>query len=104
VFSLPVATATTEELLGFCKGRGLDILVTDPHAGTSVDEIASVSRRLAIVFGSEKEGFSQTFGDAATLRVRIPTNPKVESLNVSVAVGITLYNRLRFNQPASEPR
>jgi tRNA G18 (ribose-2'-O)-methylase SpoU len=34
------------------------------------------------------------------LRVKIPTNPKVESLNVSAAAGITLYQRLRFNQPA----
>jgi tRNA G18 (ribose-2'-O)-methylase SpoU len=104
VFSLPVATATTEELLRFCKERGLDVLVTDPHAGKSVDEVASVPRRLVIVFGSEKEGFSQSFADAATLRVKIPTNPKVESLNVSVAVGITLYNRFRFNQPVSEQR
>lgn len=101
LFSLPVITATTEELLRFCAQQGLDVLVTTPHAETEVHEIASLPRRLAIVFGSEKEGCSQAVLDAATRRVKIPTNPKVESLNVSAAAGITLYSRLRFNQQAA---
>jgi TrmH family RNA methyltransferase len=98
IFSLPVVTATTDQLLRFCARQGIRILVTDPHADTLIHEI-SASERLAIVFGSEKEGCSQALIDAAALRVKIPTNPKVESLNVSAAAGITLYQRLRFNQP-----
>ena len=58
-------------------------------------------QRLAIVFGGEKEGCSQALSAAATLRVKIPMTPKVESLNVSAAAGIMLYNRLRFNQVGS---
>ncbi len=102
LFSLPVVTATTEELLRFCKQRDWPVLVTTPLADKLVHEIAALPQRLAIVFGSEKEGCSQALLDAATLRVKIPTNPKVESLNVSAAAGITLYCRLRFNQGASE--
>ncbi len=102
VFSLPVVAATTGELLRFCKQREVPILVTDPRAETLVHEIASLPRRLAIVFGGEKQGCSQALLEAAALRVRIPTNPKVESLNVSAAAGITLYSRFRFNQVASD--
>jgi tRNA G18 (ribose-2'-O)-methylase SpoU len=102
VFSLPVVTATTEELLRFCKQRNLHVLVTTTHADTLVHEISSLSERLAIIFGSEKEGCSQSLLDAATLRVKIPTNPQVESLNVSAAAGITLFCRLRFNHIAFE--
>lgn len=97
LFSLPIVTATTEELLLFCKRVGLQVLVTSSQADTLVDEISQLPQRFAIVFGSEKEGCSQALIDAATLQVKIPMNPKVESLNVSTAAGITLYNRLRFN-------
>jgi TrmH family RNA methyltransferase len=102
VFTLPVVTATTEELLRFCKLRDLQVLVTTPQGDTLVHEIAWLPQRLALVFGSEKQGGSQALLDASTLRVKIPTNPKVESLNVSVAAGITLGSRLRFNQVACE--
>lgn len=97
IFSLPVVTATTEELLLFCKRVALQVLVTSSQADTLVDEISQLPQRFAIVFGSEKEGCSQALIDAATLQVKIPMNPRVESLNVSTAAGITLYNRLRFN-------
>jgi tRNA G18 (ribose-2'-O)-methylase SpoU len=53
---------------------------------------------LLIVFGSEKEGCSPEIENAASLKVRIPINEKVESLNVSAAAGITLFNRVKYNQ------
>jgi tRNA G18 (ribose-2'-O)-methylase SpoU len=66
-----------------------------------MNEIASIPERLLIVFGSEKDGCSPEIEQAATLHVRIPINEKVESLNVSAAAGITLYNRIQFNQKIS---
>ena len=63
-----------------------------------VDVVAKIPERLLIVFGSEKTGSSPEIEQAATLRVRIPIDERVESLNVSAAAGITLYNRIRFNQ------
>jgi len=64
----------------------------------SVEEIASIPERLLIVFGSEKVGVSSEVEGAANLKVRIPINEKVESLNVSAAAGITLFNRIQFNR------
>ncbi len=53
-------------------------------------------QRPAMVFGGEREGCSPVLIEAATLRAKIPTSPRVESLNVSVAAGIMLYSRLGF--------
>jgi TrmH family RNA methyltransferase len=98
LFSLPVMTATTSELIAYCKQNKESLLVTSANAVKTVGEIASISERLLIVFGSEKEGCSPEIENAASLRMRIPINEKVESLNVSAAAGITLYNRIGFNQ------
>jgi TrmH family RNA methyltransferase len=99
IFSLPIVTATREEFIRFCKHRGLSIIVMAAQADKLMKEVACLSERLAIVFGHEKDGSSETITDAAALRVQIPTDSKVESLNVSTAAGIMLYNRLWFNQP-----
>jgi 23S rRNA (adenosine1067-2'-O)-methyltransferase len=97
IFSLPMITATTEEFIRFCRANDLSILVMTARAKEPVPKATAIPRQLAIVFGSEKSGSSQRLLDAARLQVQIPTNSKVESLNVSTAAGIMLYNRLWFN-------
>ena len=98
LFALPVIAATAAELVQLCAVRRMPILVTLPRAGTAVSEIASLPHALAIVYGGEKAGCSQLLMDAASLRVEIPTNPAVESLNVAAAAAIALYCRYNFNR------
>jgi tRNA G18 (ribose-2'-O)-methylase SpoU len=98
LFSLPMMTAGTTDFLNYCKANNETILVTDMRTEKTVNEIASIPERLLIVFGSEKEGCSAEIEKAASLKVRIPISGKVESLNVSAAAGITLFNRIGFNQ------
>ena len=97
VFVLPVIATTTDAFIQFAKQNNLQVLVTNAHAEKLVHEISSIPQQLMIVFGSEKDGCSQALTDAATLQVRIPLDPRVESLNVSAAAGITLYSRAGFN-------
>jgi TrmH family RNA methyltransferase len=99
IFSLPVLTATTDEFIRFCKQNRLPILVMSAQADHLVQEVSSIPHPLGIVFGSEKDGCSQMLMDAADLQVQIPTDSKVESLNVSTAAGIMLFNRIWFNIP-----
>ncbi|HKY54740.1 MAG TPA: TrmH family RNA methyltransferase, partial [Anaerolineales bacterium] len=82
----------------YCKQNNQSLLVTSATAEKTVDEIANIPERLLIVFGSEKTGSSPEIEQAATLKIRIPIDEQVESLNVSAAAGITLYNRIQFNQ------
>ncbi len=97
LFALPVVAAPTSEFLRFTRRNGLPLLVTAPTGDTPLSEIAALPRPLAIVFGNEKEGCSPALMAAASYHVAIPTRAQVESLNVSVAAGITLYTRLHFN-------
>jgi TrmH family RNA methyltransferase len=98
MFSLPIMTASTADFLDYCKTNNETLLVTAMEAEKSVEEIGSIPERLLIVFGSEKEGCSPEIEGAATMQVRIPISDKVESLNVSAAAGITLFNRIGFNR------
>lgn len=98
LFSLPVMTATTSQLIEYCKQNKHTLLVTSADAKKTVDEIASIPERLLIVFGSEKDGCSPEIENAADFKARIPINPRVESLNVSAAAGITLFARRDFNR------
>ena len=99
IFSLPVIAATTEEFIRFCKQNRLPIFVMAAQADILLHQAAALSQRLALLFGSEKNGCSLPLLETATFQVRIPTSSRVESLNVSTAAGIMLYNRLWFNQP-----
>ena len=98
MFSLPIMTVSTRDFLNYCKANNETLLVTAMNADKGVEEIASIPERLLIVFGSEKEGCSPEIEQAATMQVKIPINPRVESLNVSAAAGITLFNRVQFNR------
>jgi TrmH family RNA methyltransferase len=97
LFSLPMITAGTGEFLDYCKKNNETLLVMDMQADKTVDEIAAMPQRLLIAFGSEKDGCSAEVEKAATMKVRIPISKKVESLNVSASAGITLFNRIGFN-------
>jgi tRNA G18 (ribose-2'-O)-methylase SpoU len=99
IFSLPIATATTEELIDFCKDNDLPMLVMAAGTGRWIRDAAAQSQRMVIVLGSEKDGCSPQVMDAATVHVQIPIDPRVESLNVSTAAAIMLYSRLWFNLP-----
>lgn len=98
LFSVPMITASTKDFLEYSKKNNETLLVMDMDAEKTVDEISSLSQRLLIAFGSEKDGCSPEVEQAANLKVRIPISDKVESLNVSASAGITLFNRIGFNQ------
>ncbi|HSA06496.1 MAG TPA: RNA methyltransferase [Candidatus Gastranaerophilales bacterium] len=48
-----------------------------------------------IIFGSEATGISSELNNLADINIKIPMNPEIESLNLSVSVGIILYEALR---------
>jgi len=61
------------------------------------ESIASVdfARRAVIVMGSEGKGISPLLSKQCDAIVSVPTSGKIDSLNVSVAAGILLYERYR---------
>ncbi|SMC24799.1 RNA methyltransferase, TrmH family [Andreprevotia lacus DSM 23236] len=56
---------------------------------------ADLRGNLALVLGAEGQGVSPDIAALATLRLRIPMAPGIESLNVGAAAAICLYERVR---------
>lgn len=98
VFSLPVITAKTEDMIEYCRKNNEKITVSSIEGNVSVEDISSEPGRLILVFGSEKTGTTENIENAAELKFKIPLKSEVESLNVSVAAAITLFSRREFNR------
>jgi 23S rRNA (guanosine2251-2'-O)-methyltransferase len=56
---------------------------------------AKLSGPLAVVLGGEEKGMRRLTGEHCDLLVRIPMAGQVESLNVSVAAGVCLFEVVR---------
>lgn len=76
------------------KERDIWIIGTSDQAEKSIYDV-DLKRPVAIVMGAEGQGMRQLTGKTCDELVRIPMQGAVESLNVSVASGICLYEALR---------
>ena len=83
------------------KAKGYKIAVTSPHEDDYTLSNIPLDHRLAVVMGSELKGASGTALKCADYTVTIPMSGFTESLNVSVATGLVLYEmgrRLRSSK------
>ena len=76
------------------KARGFWCAGLDSRASQGLGE-ADLSGRLALVLGSEGKGLRRLVGERCDLLVRLPISDRVESLNVSAAAAIALYELAR---------
>ena len=94
MFSVPVVEATSDEALRFLKARGFSILAATPHAEKLHFEV-DLTGNVAIALGAEQYGLTAKWMDGADLRVRIPMLGLADSLNVSAAATILVYEAVR---------
>jgi TrmH family RNA methyltransferase len=94
VFGAGVCAATTAETLAWLRGLGVPIYAAKPQAEAAYDE-ADYRRGAAIVLGSEADGLSAAWSDAAFAGVRLPMHGAVDSLNVSAAAAVLFYEAQR---------
>lgn len=102
---LPVARVTNlSVLIRQLKERNVWVVGTAAEAATDYSEW-DWTRPSAIVLGAEGTGLHRLVSENCDALVRIPVHGKIESLNVSVAAGIILYEALRQRlQPAEQVR
>ena len=80
---------TIEEL----QKSGFWVYGADMGGGTAAE--TDLKGRTALVMGSEGNGISRLIRDKCDTMVSIPTSGHVDSLNVSVAAGILMYEVIR---------
>ena len=84
-------TDPTETCIQNLRDRGYRIAVTSPHVdGFNVDDVP-IEEPLALVMGTEWKGVSDRMLQQADYHVAIPMYGFAESLNISVAAAIALY-------------
>lgn len=98
MFATPVIMASHAECLDFLHQERLKVATLSADAAEPLSAIRTVDERLALVLGSERAGVSAELDGLTTHRYAIPMSPSVESLNVSVAAGIALYEHRCGNQ------
>lgn len=97
------ASDPSEACIETLRRNGYRIVVTSPTSTASPLSKVDVTSRTALVIGHEKSGVGETFLDAADECVAIPTYGFVDSLNLSVAAALCLYElstRLRNSDVA----
>lgn len=80
--------------LGELKEHGLTIVGTSDDAEQTLYDL-DLAGPVALVLGAEGDGMRQLTRKTCDVLVRIPMAGAVESLNVSVAAGVCLYEALR---------
>ncbi len=83
--------------LKWLKQEGVWLIGTAGEAGNLLYD-CDMKGPLAIVMGGEGKGLRRLTREQCDLLVRLPMAGTVESLNVSVATGVTLYEAVRQRQ------
>lgn len=94
VFSLPVIKALSGELIPWLKAHRIKIISTSVEAKlpyTAVDFRGAS----AIILGSEEKGLTRLWKKEADFQVAIPMAGYTDSLNVSAAAAILLFEAVR---------
>jgi 23S rRNA (guanosine2251-2'-O)-methyltransferase len=89
-----VAVVNLARTLRQLKERGIWLVGTDDTADKALYE-ADLEGPVALVMGSEGEGLRRLTRECCDLLVSIPMAGAVESLNVSVATGVVLFEAVR---------
>ncbi len=94
LFFMPVAEATTQETLAWLKENEIQSVAAVPAAPQSYTDV-DMRGGTAIVVGAEDEGLSETWKIHSDIQSSIPMLGRNDSLNVSTAAAIMLYEAVR---------
>lgn len=94
VFTNSIGVGSTEDIINFLKERQITIYAAALQASelySAVDFTGSC----AIVVGTEATGLSEAWLSNSAQNIRIPMNGEIDSMNVSVAAGILVFEARR---------
>lgn len=94
VFTVQSASTNTTELLSWLKENGIRLLVATPEAAISYTD-ADFTIPTAILVGAEDVGVSAELKQASDQNIVIPMMGVNDSLNVSVAAAVLVYEAIR---------
>ena len=96
-FTVPCVACSSETCITFLKQRNIRILTAqlqDSHLYYDTDMTCGT----AIVMGTEHDGLTDLWRQAADAHIRIPMLGQIDSLNVSVSAAILMFEAVRQRQ------
>lgn len=95
VFTQKIITTETSEFLNFCTENQIQTLATYLRDDTWNLYDVDLTQPSALIFGTEAVGLSDIWSQKATKTVKIPMLGQVDSLNVSNAVAVCVFEAVR---------
>jgi 23S rRNA (guanosine2251-2'-O)-methyltransferase len=92
-----ITVCKTDQLkntLFYLQQSGLRIIACTEKASVPIQSI-NLRGPMALLFGSEESGITSDLISMSDARLRIPMKGEIASLNVSVAAGIVMYEKMR---------
>ena len=94
LFTVPTVELSNTDAFNFLRDHRINILAATPQAEAEYSQ-QELSGPLAITVGTEDKGLSDFWLEKANLKVKIPMVGKVNSLNVSIATAVIVYETKR---------
>lgn len=94
IFRLPVIKAEKKETVSWLEQHKIKMAAAATTGGKSYASL-NLKSPVALIFGSEAKGLSDFWLSRADELVKIPMRPGLDSLNVSVAAAIIMFEALR---------
>ena len=94
VFTNQIATGSSEEIIAYLQANNISIfcaILQESEPYFTQDFTAAT----ALVVGTESTGLTQAWRDAATQNIHIPMQGSIDSMNVSVAAAILIFEAKR---------
>jgi TrmH family RNA methyltransferase len=96
-FTVPCVACSSDECIRFLKARGIQILTAQLQDSRLYYD-TDMTRATAIVMGTEHDGLTDLWRQAADAHIRIPMLGRIDSLNVSVSAAILMFEAVRQRQ------
>ncbi len=94
LFAVPTVETINADALYFLRTHDIRILAATPQAEAAYTR-QDLSGPLAVVVGTEDDGLTKFWLDESDITIKIPMLGKVNSLNVSIATALIVYEALR---------
>lgn len=94
VFTKAIATGTTTEIIDFLKSENINIYCAALQASVNY-HTQDFTKPTAIIVGTEATGLSDEWLENSNQNIIIPMQGEIDSMNVSVAAGILIFEAKR---------
>jgi TrmH family RNA methyltransferase len=94
VFTNQIAVGSSEEMISFLNENSINIYAATLQNSNEYHQ-ENYTNATAIVVGTEATGLSKVWRESATQNINIPMQGKIDSMNVSVAAAIVIFEAKR---------